>query len=78
MVGVLVSVVGALELDRWQVAVVLQQAAVVEPVDPFGGGEFDLLDGAPGPAGTDDLGLVQAVDRLGERVDAPIYVKRRG
>jgi len=29
------------------------EAAVVPPVDPFQGGEFDLLDGAPGSAAFD-------------------------
>src|ERR1700746_1234480 len=41
---------------------------MVEPVDPFGGGIFDLVDGAPGSAGFDQLGFVQAVDRLRERI----------
>ena len=38
---------------------------MVEPVDPFEGGELDGLERAPGPAPADDLGLVEAVDRLG-------------
>src|SRR5215207_7536542 len=29
------------------------ETAVVPPVDPFQGGEFDLLDAAPGPAAFD-------------------------
>ena len=41
---------------------------MVEPVDPFGGGQFDFLDGAPGLAGLDQLGLVQPIDRLGQGV----------
>ena len=64
----MLSVVGGLEFDGWDVAAVLVEAAVVEPVDPFGGGELDLLDGPPGLAGFDQFGLVEAVDRLGERV----------
>ena len=62
------SVVGGLELGGWDVAAVLVEAAVVEPVDPLGGGDLDVIDGPPGPARFDQLGLVQAVDRLGQRV----------
>ena len=64
----MLSVVGRLHLDGWDVAAVLVEAVVVEPVDPFGSGVFDLVDGAPGLAWFDQLGLVQAVDRFGERV----------
>lgn len=41
---------------------------VVEPVNPFGGGELDLVCVAPRTPGFDQLGLVEAVDRLGEGV----------
>ena len=41
---------------------------MVEPVDPLGGGQLDLLDGPPGLARFDQLGLVEAVDGLGQRV----------
>ena len=41
---------------------------MVPPVDPFQGGEFDLLDAAPGPTPFDQFGLEQPVDGLGERV----------
>ena len=46
----------------------LEQATVVEPVDPFKRGELDGLERAPRPASVDDLGLEEAVDGLGERV----------
>jgi hypothetical protein len=46
----------------------LEEASVVEPVDPFEGGVFDGLEAAPRPAPMDDLGLVEAVDGLGEGV----------
>jgi hypothetical protein len=45
-----------------------QQAAVVEPVDPFEGGVFHGLEAAPWAAAVDDLGLEEAVDRLGQGV----------
>ena len=60
--------VGGLELGGWEVAAVLVEAAVVEPVDPLGGGDLDVVDALPGPSRLDQLGLVEAVDRLGEGV----------
>ncbi len=44
------------------------QAALVPPLHPREGGQLDLAGGAPGAAGADQLGLVQAVDRLGQGV----------
>jgi hypothetical protein len=46
----------------------LQQAAVVEPVDPFQRRVFDGLEAAPWAAAVDDLGLEEPVDRLGQGV----------
>ncbi len=46
----------------------LEQAAVVEPVDPFERCVFDGLEASPWAATVDDFGLEQAVDRLGQRV----------
>jgi hypothetical protein len=60
--------VGGLHLDWWDVAAVLVEAVVVEPVDPPAGGVFDLVDGPPGLAWFDQLGFVQAVDGFGGRV----------
>ena len=34
----------------------------MRPVDPFGGGVFDLVDAAPGFTRFDQFGLVQTVD----------------
>ena len=59
---------GGLELGGRDIAAVLVESAVVEPVDPFGGGQFDFLDGAPRLPRLDQLGLVEAVDRLRQRV----------
>jgi hypothetical protein len=66
--GVLLSLVCGLELCRWDIADGLQETAVVEPVDPFQGGVLDLVDALPGAAPADQLGLVQADDRLGQGV----------
>jgi hypothetical protein len=41
---------------------------VVEPVDPFGGGQFEFLDGPPWLAGFDQFGLVEPVDGLGQGI----------
>ena len=66
--GLVVSVVGRLQFGRGDVAAVLVRSAMVEPVDPFGGGELDLVRGAPRSAGFDELGLVEPVDRFGQGV----------
>ena len=55
-------------LDGCEVVAVLVRASVVEPVDPFGGGELDEVKGAPGAAWFDQLGLVEPVDRLREGI----------
>src|SRR3546814_15853748 len=44
----------------------LQQAPIVEPVDPFEGRVFHGLEGSPGSAAMDDLGLVKAINRLSQ------------
>jgi len=55
-------------LGRRDVADRLEQATVVEPVDPFEGCELDGLAGSPRPPPVDDLGLVETVDGLGQSV----------
>ena len=45
-----------------------EEAAVVEPVDPFEGGVLEVVEAAPGAAVADELGLVEPDDRLGEGV----------
>lgn len=64
----MITVVEGLVLRGRQVAAVLVQPAVVEPVDPFEGGDFDLVNGPRGALGLDQFGLVEAVDRFGEGV----------
>ena len=54
----------------------LEEPPVVEPVDPFEGGELDRFGMAPGAATMDHLSLVEADDRLGESIDAPMSVKQ--
>ena len=52
----------------WDIADRLQQLPVVEPLHPFERGVLDGFEGPPGSASMDDLGLVEAVDRLGQGV----------
>jgi hypothetical protein len=61
-------IVRLLELGRRNVADRLEQAAMVEPVDPLQDRVLDRLDALPGTTAADDLGLEQTDDRLGERV----------
>ena len=66
--------VGLFELCGRYVAEVAVEALGVVPVHPGERGEFDVVDAAPrAPGGAaDEFGLVEAVDGLGEGVDAPI------
>ena len=62
------SKVARLNLGGRHVADGFEQAAGIEPVDPFEGGELDRLEGPPWPAPMDHLDLEQTVDRLGQGV----------
>jgi hypothetical protein len=44
----------------WDMTDGLEQAPVVEPVDPFKRGIFDRFERSPWPSPVDDLGLVKA------------------
>ena len=57
-----------------EVVEVLVGAFGVEPGDPFGGAEFDVVDVAPGALPVDQLVLERPDGGLGQRVDAPIAV----
>ena len=62
------SVVAFFGFGRRDVANGLQEPPIVEPVDPFEGSVLHRLERAPRPAPVDDLGLIEAIDCLGERV----------
>ena len=62
------TVVAGFVFCRWGVVERAVQAALVPPPDPRQGGQLDLAGSSPRAAGADQLGLVQAVDRLGQRV----------
>ena len=75
LLGVDLTVVVVLELDRWDVAEAAVEAAVVKPPHPVQGGELKVIRALPGAFVADALGLVEADGGLGERVEAPIDVK---
>ena len=62
------QLVAAVELGGWDLPVDFEEAAVVEPVDPFEGRVFEVVEAAPGAAVANELGFVEPDDRLGERV----------
>jgi hypothetical protein len=51
------TVVDGFVLCRGDVVECAVQAALVPPLDPFEGGQLDLVGGAPGAAWADQLGL---------------------
>jgi hypothetical protein len=67
--------VSCLELGGRDTATGTVQALAVPPVDRLAGRELDLLDRAPRPSPVDELGLVQPVDGLGERVVVAVALR---
>ena len=61
-------VVGGFRFGQGYVADRLQQTAMIEPIDPFERGVLYGFERPPRPAPVDDLGFVEAVDRLGASV----------
>jgi len=45
-----------------------EEPAVVEPVDPFEGGQFEVVESSSWASVADQFGLVETDDRLGEGV----------
>lgn len=62
------SVVVGLALMGRDISSCCVEALVVEPVDPFRGGEFDVGEAVPGLAGLDQLHFVEADRGFHERV----------
>jgi len=62
------TVVQVFELGGWDASEFVEQAPVVEPVDPLQGGELEVVEAPPWSLVPDEFGLVEPVDRLGERV----------
>jgi len=72
LLGVDVTVVVVLELDRWAVAEAAVQPGLVEPVDPSERGELEVVYAPSGAFVADALGLVEPDQRFSQGVDAPI------
>jgi hypothetical protein len=62
------QIVGRLGFSGGDVPDGLEDSSVVVPVDPLERGPLDIFPAMPGSSSVDDLGLIQAVDGLGERV----------
>jgi DNA-binding CsgD family transcriptional regulator len=62
------SIVRLLELRGRNIAEGFEKATVVEPVHPFQSAVFDGIDVPPRTLRSDELSLVQADDRLGQRI----------
>ena len=52
----------------WDIPDGLQQPPMVEPVDPVQGRELHGVEAFPWPSAMNDLGFVEPVDSLGDRV----------
>ena len=61
-------VVAVSEFGGRDAAKLVVDSPMVEPVDPFEGGEFEVIKTAPGAFVPDEFGLVEAVDGFGESV----------
>lgn len=62
------GIVAVLGFGRRDFADRLDKPPVVEPADLFEGGKLGWLEGAPGPAPVNDLGLVEAVDGFSQSI----------
>ena len=54
---VLVSVIPVFEFDWWDHADLAVYPSMVVPVDPFEGGQLDVVESAPGAVSADEFGL---------------------
>jgi len=62
------GIVAFLGLGRRHIADRLEEATIVEPVDPFESGELDCFQRTPWATSTDHLSLEQALDSFGEGI----------
>jgi hypothetical protein len=72
LVGLRRAKIRGFELDGRDVVESAVKPLVVEPGDPPERGQLDVVDAAPRTLLTDQLCLVERVDRLGQSVDAPM------
>ncbi len=76
LVGLLVVMVGGLELDRWDVVEGAVKPLSVEPVHPPERDELDVIDAAPGPCWRISSVLYNALVTFASALLMP-YVERR-
>jgi hypothetical protein len=72
------GVVLRLGFGRRDIADGFEQAAVIEPVDPFQRGVFDIFERAPRALPVDELGLVETVDGFCQGVVITVAGSVRG
>ncbi len=65
LLGVVLTVVLGLVLDRGDVSQGGVQPGGVEPVDPVQGGQLEVVDAVPWTVAADEFGLVEADQALG-------------
>jgi len=65
---VVVTVVGGLVFDGWDVADLAVAADLVVPPHPVEGGEIEIVDASPRSFVADTFGLVEPDHRLGHRI----------
>ena len=68
LLGVVVMVVVGFEFDGWDVAGLAVESDLVEPPNPVQGGEFEVVDAAPGAFMSNAFGLVEPDHRFGRGV----------
>ena len=56
------NVVVLFELGGWDPAELVEESPVVEPVDPFEGGQLEVVEPAPWASVADQFGLVETDD----------------
>ena len=61
-------IVHLFEFGRWYVANRSQEPLLIEPGHPVESGELDIVDSLPRAVLSNDLGLVQADHRFGQRI----------
>ena len=61
------TVVDVFKLCWRDVAELAEQATVVEPVDPFEGGEFEVVEAPPGALVANQFGLVETANIVSAR-----------
>ena len=62
------TIVAGLVFGGWDSSEFVEEASVIEPVDPFECGEFEVVEAFPWSLVSDEFGLVEPDDRFGQGV----------